>query len=333
MIVPVTDSDGNRATTCGTDGDGPAHEARLIDIEYAGQLFSFAPAFGLIVVITAIVIAGFLAGAASARQLAFLFLAALAAFVVLKQVLRNTAVARIKQKVETTEQDAVSHLKQILPECKSLFARNLMESALQQHARHGANGTSFRLAPVDALSPIEPIAVPFEPQPTGEFDLAQPVGEDEPSAVPRGIRRNLLIKGGWVVLIVFGVNVLIGLIDSIQEWRIHPRLVLWLIGLVGLLLVPARSGWMTQWLVVPGGLVRRRPRGLLGRDTDLHLFARTTSLLCLYRFHRAGWQITVADAETAGSLIGTREELTNVLRAWMSALPAPPLDQLSDLAG
>ena len=99
------------------------------------------------------------------------------------------------------------------------------------------------------------------------------------------------------------------------------------------LLVPARSGlaWDKQHLAVPGGLVVRKARWQRG-TWQVHLFDSRDSVLCVYREDKHKWRLTVADAETCESTEATKREVDLLLGGWLSPLPPPAVEHLTDLA-
>lgn len=103
--------------------------------------------------------------------------------------------------------------------------------------------------------------------------------------------------------------------------------------LMMIMFLPARKNPFseTQWLVLPGGLLLRRPTDH-GRNVKLHLFDRRRSILCVYPCRRATWHIAVADAEVSETTIITDRERRLLLAAWLSPVTPPPLEQLVDLS-
>ena len=54
-------------------------------------------------------------------------------------------------------------------------------------------------------------------------------------------------------------------------------------------------------------------------------------MLVMCKLYQRQWMVTVADAQTCSSAVGTRRELEFGLQAWLNPLPPPKLEQLSDL--
>ena len=85
-----------------------------------------------------------------------------------------------------------------------------------------------------------------------------------------------------------------------------------------------------QWYVVPGGLVLRYSSWSSGK-WKVRLFNRRCSVLIAYEAHNENWHCWVADAESDETLTGDENTITNALRAWLSPLEPPKIEQLSDL--
>lgn len=82
------------------------------------------------------------------------------------------------------------------------------------------------------------------------------------------------------------------------------------------------------WLVVPGGVLVRRTH--LHRPTALRLFTGRACLLIAVATEDH-WRVAVADAHGAAARNLSQCELDTLLRAWLSPLPPPALETLSDL--
>ncbi len=269
---------------------------------------------------------------------------------VLKSRKRNAD--RVRQALEESAGSPIeTRISQILGITRSLYPQDLVREAAKTLVAEGCLGTAIRIAPVDQATGIDPIAVPFEPRrfdELAEVDSAEPSqtktetdndGEARdreraasPATVPRGIRRNLMLKGGWVVLVVLGFNWVARAIESWQRRTITPFFMFMTVVLLALLLLPAGQNLITgrQWLAVPAGIVLRKGKWLK-RRWDLHLFGRGGSVLVVYKLYRRQWVLVVANRDACESTLGTKQELDAVLRAWLSPLAPPTLEQLSDL--
>ncbi len=109
----------------------------------------------------------------------------------------------------------------------------------------------------------------------------------------------------------------------------------WPAATIGMLLLAVAIAkgllWQEQWYVVPGGLVRRKTRGLRSA-WDLHLFDRRRSVLMAVQISRHQWQMIVADRDLTATSLITHKEAEVALRAWLSPLAPPSLDRMADLA-
>ncbi len=220
-------------------------------------------------------------------------------------------------------------------------------------ARQGRAGAVVRIAKPRRTAPIEPLTVPFEPLPLDESvplfvgleqeagtvqegtgaAQARDVSVDE-NYSRRGFRRRILLSGGWVMVAIFAFNAAMGGWESYRARHVTFNAVMWtcyfIVALVG---VGGRGAWRSrqQWLLVPGGLASRRAR-FRRRDWELHLFQRESSVLIVKNDRRHIWAAHVADDQTHQMARMTRREAVMLLRAWLSPLPTPPLERISDLA-
>ncbi|MBI4716434.1 MAG: hypothetical protein HY763_01395 [Planctomycetes bacterium] len=216
--------------------------------------------------------------------------------------------------------------------------------------RYGRVGVSLRACPAEFIGPIAPFTVPFEPELLNEAEAAEtlpPPPEDAASehATPgrhaarrgvglRRVRRNVQLHGGWLLVALFGSIFVMEAWDSYSHDRITPGLVVATIVLT--LVLTSFGGPMSvtgrdQWFLVPGGMVRRSAKPF-NRRPRLHLFERATSALVLYYLAGTRWLAAVADAGDSASAMITQAETVLLLRAWLSPLPPPPVQRLSDLA-
>ncbi|MGD2111342.1 MAG: hypothetical protein PVI86_18345 [Phycisphaerae bacterium] len=217
----------------------------------------------------------------------------------------------------------------------------------------GRFGDTIRNCPPTHARPIEPIEVPFEARPLNESDpsvaelersleenpdadLLDPDALRDPEPERRGasqIRRSVTLAGGWWVPALLVLPLTFAAMDSFARREVTWALIVWTVILVSFLFgrtASADAFSTTQWFVVPGGLLLRRfKRGNGG--WQLHLFERQESLLIAHRGEFNRWTITVGDADCAGQIFVTQTEADFLLRAWLSPIPPPPVEQLSDL--
>ncbi len=209
----------------------------------------------------------------------------------------------------------------------------------------GRFGTTVRTGVPAFRRPIEPITVPFEPTPLNEaepafsgltgatgLDAAQATATAADASVSR-FRRNVGLGGGWGALIIFAGFSVFAVARAIQGGRVTAGSVIWVLALTTMLLGIGRSpAWnpLTQWLLVPGGLVVRKS-GRFGRVWDMHLFDRRSGFLGVHQAHKQQCMVCVADADSSHRAIVTQSEATLLLRAWLSPLPPPAEERLGDL--
>lgn len=204
-----------------------------------------------------------------------------------------------------------------------------------------------RINPGSALGPIQPYDVAFEPRLLNEaeasldsLDANVSTGEGDPgparSSAPGlpffgALRRHMKLGLGVPIFIVVWA-----LIPALNrgakaggpDWLMLAGLV------VALGVILAATGLFktarTQSLAVPGGLVLRSFRRGDSQAT-LRLLERRLSVLTVCRgVGMQRWGVCVGDEHGSETLIMTRSEVDELLRAWLSPLPAPSLEQMSD---
>lgn len=181
-----------------------------------------------------------------------------------------------------------------------------------------------------------PIDVPFEPLELDDAEprfteLAEPLaGEDGRKAVrlrgPRWARRvvrNLTLRGYWIYALLLLFFLADDLIDVFRHGRFSVNLSLGIVFLYLYVFRPhTRSDRGNTWLALPGGL--------LARGATLTLFRPDDCILALYQRSFGQWLALTGDGEKHDSRTQTQAESAILLGAWLSPIPAPPLEQLSD---
>lgn len=218
----------------------------------------------------------------------------------------------------------------------------------------GRVGTTFQLWWKAEPDPVEPLQITFEPRLLDEADVGfdelalatacdpKPSSANSPEMPGwhedvlemRRVRRNIRLKGGWLWLCILTIGIVIALIEAVQRHAVTWFLLLVVAGFLALLFVPARTGWFAtdHWLLVPGGVLHRKAKSR-DRKVTLHLFVRRSSVMTFYQQRNSGtWLLTVADAEASETTIITDRERQLLLRAWLSPMAPPPLEQLVDLS-
>lgn len=204
-----------------------------------------------------------------------------------------------------------------------------------------------------ALESIEPLTNAFEPRLLNEADeafdeLAEAATSegstfdgpdaDSPTSYSdrlalRRIRRNVKIRGGWVPVAASAVLLISAGVESLERGSIIWYFPVMLFGFLFSLFGVATTGAFSkeQWLIVPGGLLLRKAANR-GKKVSLHLFDRRQCAMCVQQQHAGRWNVSVADADASETTTITDRERRLLLRAWLSPVAPPPLEQLVDLS-
>jgi len=211
----------------------------------------------------------------------------------------------------------------------------------------GTTGLVFRSCLTAQRPAVEAIGVPFEPVPLDQSDglfiglEADTATTDASSAHTESrttktcfARRIEFFGGRWIVVLA-GIGVVIqGLVHWLQGTLLSPTfmilVVCLLIPLVGIGGVGAwRHG--RQWLLVPGGLAVRKANRKAKSKWDVRLYTRVSSVLFVRQTTKLHWLVCAAEGAEVDHVMVTRAEVDMLLRAWLSPLTPPPVEQLSDL--
>lgn len=211
--------------------------------------------------------------------------------------------------------------------------------------RDGHAGLSIRIARQRDLIPIEPLEVPIEPMLISEDDpnFAALVPECLLPSQPRkptgpALRattteeesrwhRYFIQRKGWVWL---SLNVFMCFFYGLHALRTRQlglAFPLWLALLIASLIPAFARGtpsFVAHNFIVPGGLLSRRG----GRLT---LLRRSESVLIADSIWRTQWNVIIFNGQAKARLQITDRELAVLLRAWLSPLQPPDIEQLSDL--
>jgi hypothetical protein len=218
-----------------------------------------------------------------------------------------------------------------------------LKEATRRLAAGGHHGYTIRIGPHASLEPVRPLAVQFEPMSLDETDIAfQQVSAsaDEPCVAAvvdtnedrqmlRRVQRNVRLKGGWWIAVIFGLIVAGKSFGAYRAGRVTADLIMMFGLFLAVLFVPMNFGGVaSEFWAVPGGLLVRRSRWR--RGLCLILFTRDCSTVCCYREYGNRWRLIASDGENIETTIGTSTEMTFALRAWYSPLPPHTIEQLSD---
>ncbi len=209
-------------------------------------------------------------------------------------------------------------------------------------------GQALRLCPTKSATPLKPFDIVFDPQPldqTGEtFRHLEATGGDEPDDAVNAsaekiaddstwlkIKRNVALRGGWIMAGIFLFNVVLNAWLSILQDRIRPILLLWIaFFLLTLFGATGATRSRKQWFAVPGGLIVRKA-GLRDRRWKVHLLEPANSILVVFQAGRRQWIACAATGDFFDRVVMTKREADFLLRAWLSPLSPPPVEKLTDL--
>lgn len=223
------------------------------------------------------------------------------------------------------------------------FAKILIE--------RGHKDLTIRSCPPKNIVTINPFKVTFEPLLLDESDvtireLENTLNTDDPSdesvlpaeknlvtgIIPNNLSRNIKITGGWgvfILLVICALSMITLSFVTGQGVFIASIIPICLIMIVSGVRVGTTLG-RRKWLIVPGGLIVREGK-FFSQDCQLHLFDRRTSVLIVHRIDKHKWALFAATTKTFQFAVVTRKESELLLRAWLSPIPPPPIEQLSDL--
>ena len=232
-------------------------------------------------------------------------------------------------------------IEEILSTNRSMAPQRMMRELLLQIAKSEPWGTVIRIGRIETFDPLEPIPFAFEPRRIEDSSDLRAMKNDgcvdnnphsSTSAPARGVRRNLMLKGGWILLGLFSFSWLASALKSILSRRIEFELLWWTLALFLFVMIPVDSNWRSQRQIflVPGGVVVRKG-GWFKRDWRLKLCPRAASCVMIYPLWKKQWAFVVSDGKECVSAVGLRSEMELALRAWLSPLEPPSVERLSDL--
>ena len=241
---------------------------------------------------------------------------------------------------------------------RSLFSRcttpqrDLVVDEIVEQCRRGRRFNVTLRLHRSPSSAIVPQTVPFEPIRLGDQSDTCLDEQDDPvigekstrsgrrtfcTFQIRNARDNIAVI---LILAMFGAVVCIPLLST-GNLTIASFLSYWplwiLLGLlVGFMMSHRMKSVLraSDWLLVPGGLVRRRSAWTLDR-WRIHLYERERSILVVRESNpqKSEWEIHVADQDHSEIFSIPEKDLTPLLRAWLSPLTPPNVEQMGDLIG
>ena len=323
-----------------------SHVAGLVNVPHEKKLYCVGPLIALVSVLTAIVAATAIAISASGLSstqsmmiIAGLLIMGICGLVAAQRKNDKYYKIRIQEMMSrSTALPLRKRLEEILSRRQYLSPRNTLKIAVKQLAEEQHWGLAIRVAPAETLRPLQPVPFAFEPRRIDDLESLSlmdtkdsTVTESRVAAkvLPRGVRRNVLLKGSWFLLGIFLFNWIIALFESIRNGFVQFNLILFSVAILGFAFIPANQSWKSQFIVMPGGLLVRKHKWR-EKGWRLTLFRRASSCVMMYPLWRQQWILTVSDGENCESVLGLRAELEMTLRAWLSPLEPPPLERLSD---
>lgn len=257
---------------------------------------------------------------------------------------RQRTIARITEKREAK----IDELLPLLLSSPWQLAGRDQRTAMKALIAQGRRNVVARVSRKEKSQSLNPLTEVFEPVPVDEsVSLFVALERDDDQNFPQGLpatdmdqrdatrkfKRNMTLAGGFGMVFLFGFNAIMAAFESWQSKRIHPNLIMWTAWLVVAFFGFGGRGaysWKQQWMLVPGGIVSRRLR-MFRSATELHLFKRTESVLIAQAAQQKLWAVHVADAGASQMARMTAREAHLLLRAWLSPIPPPPIEQLTDL--
>lgn len=331
--------------TGGNEMRGQAEPGGLTDIEFDGYLGHARRANAVVVAIVLVTTISLLVIVGRLRivppsvpfQIALICGLTVALLLLLAGWWRKRVQRIARETVAAIEHDGLaSAIARTLDRVREMAAVSALEETLSLLAARGQGDTTLRICRANELVLLKPLEYPFEPQPLNEAHsaLIRQQSADKESAAPTGaaaaLVRNIRLGGGWFLLVIVGVDFVWALAKAVAQRTPTWHMFVFLVALLLLALMPPNAIRPHGWFVVPGGVVLRKS-GWRQRHWELTLLERSRSVLCVSHWSRNIWSATIADATTSFSRHLTKAEAEFLLRAWLSPLPPPPLEQLADL--
>ncbi len=260
--------------------------------------------------------------------------------------INDRAAIHLARKVPAESPEAV--LRAGLNATFTVAAASLIRHAVREAVTAGMGDITIRIADPQKRLPIRPIPVPFEPVTLDEADPAfhnlssgLDASDDKSKGGPDSIQvrspeqlwfASYLKHHGGVLGLVGALIVLV--LGAFAMWK-KPILGITFYTMsiiIASSLLRPRPGWRQRgrWLIVPSALVYRR-LGRTGSRMDVRVIPRRNSVLCVSSAAPLVWKVRFAHATGSYEITCSEAEANMLLRAWLSPLPPPTLDKLSDL--
>ena len=328
--------------------DCPADSEPLVHVDLTATPVRWPAIFvAMVVGVTfgAIIISG------SPRTAYYVLAVAIPALFLAVYLIRKRVERQVKRIVESSGADSLSAVVSSVFRGRRKAGTLGMQRAARLARVLAANkrlGQALRLCPTKSATPLKPFDMVFDPQSldqTGEtFRQLEETGGEPPDDAANvsseasaddstwlKVKRNVVLRGGWIIAGIFLFNVLLHAWRSFVEGRVQPNLILW-IAFLSLTLFGASGATQSrkQWFVVPGGLIVRKA-GRLDRRWKVHLLEPASSVLMVFQAGRHQWIVCAAAEDFSDRVVVTKREADFLLRAWLSPLSPPPVEKLTDL--
>lgn len=225
------------------------------------------------------------------------------------------------------------------------FREIASEPAIRELGRllvsQGRVGFVIRSVPECDRQEIKPLSLVFQPVPLCGRDSRFHELSSQGSGPSRAIsgfaswrqRRSALLVAVFTYLgiVMVGWWAIAELVSTMRNGEVSLRLGIYL-ALFAFFTYAAISGrynTSSRWVLVPGGLVVRAPRRR--GDWKVHVFDPATSLLIITNQIDQWCHVYVWDFATSDALPLNRSEAELLLRNWLSNMPPPSVEELSDL--